>query len=117
MRGTFPPGQCRLLCINSLPPESPNTAQPDIWPRPPRGRRFGSFPPPLPQGPHGGADLGIGMGEGGGGQCLSPEDLLAVSEFAKDLALNSVVPSMERRISGLNASVASVRKGMKNVIK
>ncbi|CAN0208058.1 unnamed protein product, partial [Laminaria digitata] len=31
MRGTFTAGQCRLLCINSLPPESPNLQQPDIW--------------------------------------------------------------------------------------
>lgn len=31
MHAVYPPGQCRLLVVNDLPPESANTAQPDLW--------------------------------------------------------------------------------------
>lgn len=57
--------------------------------------------------------------EGGGvrGRCLSPEDLLATKDFVQGLATQVVVPSMERRILGLNATVSSVRKGVKNFVK
>ncbi|CAN0521146.1 unnamed protein product, partial [Laminaria digitata] len=51
------------------------------------------------------------------GQCLSPEDLVAMKEFVQGLATQVVVPSMERRILNLNATVNSVRKGVKNLVK
>lgn len=40
MRGTFPASQCRLLCINTLPAESPNLSQKDIWPDAPQKVNF-----------------------------------------------------------------------------
>lgn len=61
-----------------------------------------------------GGDL-VGGGVRGG--CLSPEDVLATRDFVHGLATQVVVPSMERRILSLNATVISVRKGMKNFVK
>lgn len=51
------------------------------------------------------------------GCCLSPEDLAGTSSFVQGLATQVIVPTMERRILGLNATVTSVRKGMKNLVK
>lgn len=124
MRGTFTAGQCRVLCINSLPPDSPNLSQPDIWAEAcqadnimSRAGRSGSR-----GGGNGDSRNSGGAGEGGDrgnvrGCCLSPEDLGAIRDFVRVLASQVVVPSMERRILTLNATISSERKGMRNVIK
>eukprot|EP00752_Nemacystus_decipiens_P016769 g15006.t1 len=99
MRGTFTTGECRLLCINGLPAESPNLSQKDIWPDAPR------------------AGANQASGSGVRGRCLSPEDLLSTRDFVHNLATQVVVRSMERRILSLSATVNSVRKGVKNLVK
>lgn len=112
MRGTFTAGQCRVLCINSLPPDSPNLSQPDIWAEACQADNIMS---------RAGRSGSRGGGEGGGsnvrGRCLSPEDLGAIRDFVRGIASQVVVPSMERRILTLNATISSERKGMRNVIK
>lgn len=65
----------------------------------------------------GGEIAGVGGEVGVRGCCLSPEDLLATSDFVQGLATQVVVPSMERRILSLNATISSVRKGVRNIVK
>ncbi|CAM9772442.1 unnamed protein product [Chrysoparadoxa australica] len=100
-RAAFPSHPVKLLVINSLPPESPNMSQPDLWP-------------------------GLGLCDSDGlapnsgaakGRLLSPDDILAIKSFVDDIASKVVLPEMERKIHTLNALVSGARKGVKNVLK
>ncbi|KAG5182392.1 ER-golgi trafficking TRAPP I complex 85 kDa subunit-domain-containing protein [Tribonema minus] len=122
MRSAFPPGQCRLLVVNDLPAESANTAQPDLWAEV-CSRGAGG---PAPQGVK--------------GRRLSPDSLSELHKFVQAVAIQDVLPHMERRMATLNTTVTSqlrpaaaatshrsalsvsrtrcsLRKGVKNVLK
>lgn len=66
---------------------------------------------------------GDGSGSGGGdgsvvrGCCLSADDMLALKDLVHQLAIKEVVPAMEKRVTTLNTTVSSTRKGVKNVLK
>jgi hypothetical protein len=104
-RQAVPGQQLSIVTINSLPPLSPNLAQPDIW---------------LPAC----GDVltrdceSNGMGSPMARGCfLSPDNIMELSQFARELASGTVLRSMERRISNLNTIVSTVQNRVKNLVK
>ena len=129
LSATFRTTVCRLLSLNSISPDTPNTEQPDIWRDaaelfPGRSRVFAGhadddttpslmpvfFAEKATWRAHAPVHATRGC-------CLSPDDVLALRTFVLDVIQQGVVPAMETRISALNHAVTSARKGVKNVIK
>ena len=95
---------CALVRINSLGPESCNLHAPDLWSAY-FGDKFFTKPMPLTEGV---PCLGCR---------LSPEDMICLQNFVKNLALNVCIRDIERRIHTLNSKVSETRKGIRNVVK
>ena len=95
---------CTLVRINSLGPTDRNANAPDMW-SPYLNEKF--FTRRIPQ-----TEEIPCLG------CrLSPEDLMCLQNFVKNLALNVCIRDMERRMFALNDKVTEKRKGMKNILK
>ena len=122
MKAEFPTSPSKLLRINSLPPQSANLQQADIW-RLPLQQQYPPAEPFFPVDPncvrvrH---PVVGGGGEGGQsvrGACLSSEDLLNLRDFVLELMEKIVIPALERRVFNLQANVTQSRKGVKNFVK
>lgn len=122
MQTKFAPLFTRMLMINSMPPESPNTQQPDLW-SPNLNALF--FPREVPDEAMSSspthAEARQSSGESASpvsrGAFLSPEDLMALREFVSDISRAHILPMLERRLLTLNNAVTSARKGVRNALK
>jgi len=107
MMSRFPHANCKVLALNSLPPDAPNPNNAGLWDKSSGDPVF--FPEDLPS--SGGAvstELGC---------CLSEEDVEGLRGLVQDIVKGGVIPQMERRIFTLNANITNNRKGVKNAIK
>eukprot|EP01038_Epipyxis_sp_PR26KG_P005036 gene5036-7027_t len=115
MLGKFPQATIKLLSINSLPVNSPNLQQPDMWSAYLLPNFFPQHAPqldpsrPLPANPMNG-EVAIGTR-------LSMEDFIKLQEFCLLLFNQEILPALERRLVYLNKQVNDARKGFKNVVK
>ena len=111
----FPAANTRLLAINSLPPDSPNVQQPDIWTSYilptcfPHDMQVDEARANLPKNPlNGNPALGCR---------LSMEDFMALRDFCMKLFNRDIIPVIERKTNFLGKQVSENRKGVKNVLK
>jgi len=144
MRQRFRGIHCQLLLVNSL--ALPNVNAPDVWENslapvffPDEAPPHNPLPPPPPPPPQSSttsdpsASGALGTvtaaatadppssttSTGGGvrGCHLSADDMLALKDLVHQLAIKEVVPGMEKRVTMLNGTVSTTRKGVKNVLK
>mmetsp|Transcript_3605 Transcript_3605/g.4808 ORF Transcript_3605/g.4808 Transcript_3605/m.4808 type:complete len:1429 (+) Transcript_3605:67-4353(+) len=113
MRNKFRNIHCNVLYINSL--KEPNLSAPDVWKDSIASVFF----------PQDAAAISVSSSQNNEsgipkivrGCYLSVEDMLAIKDLVHQIVIKEVVPAMEKRISTLNVTVTSNRKGVKNVIK
>ena len=107
LKSKFSPTHTKMLCINSLPTDSPNLQHPDIWEA---WRIPMFFPQNAPGLDPSGENVVLGS-------YLSMEDFMSLRNFCIELFQHEVLPAYERRVSVLSRIVTETRKGMRNVIK
>ncbi len=113
LRGYFRPDQCRLVTINSLPLESPNVSQPDMWSKEMGWMERQTVDMNMPPGPEVSEEKAtIPLGA-----YLSPEDMMGLQKLMTDVVAKGVVAEMERRMFTINQEVNASRKGLKNTFK
>ena len=110
LKSKFSPTHTKMLCVNSLPEDSPNLQHPDIWEA---WRIPMFFPQHAPSAVHPESDSHPPVV----GSRLSMEDFMELRNFCVELFQQEVLPAYERRVSVLSRIVTETKKGMRNVIK
>ena len=110
----YPPPRTKAITFNSLPPESPNIHQPDMWSRWLLPRFFPHLSPTATA--KSTAPLSSSEGEqdvGFYGRHLSMEDFMNLREFCLSLFQHEVAPALERRILYLGRLVKENKRACK----
>jgi hypothetical protein len=114
MQSYFPASHTKYLPLNSLPPDRPNTSQPDMW----NANIFPLYYPQLaPTAEYGPVPVNPLTGKPALGCRLVMEDFVSLKDFCVRLYHQEILPCLERRILVLTRGVNEARKGVKNVLK